>query len=272
MEAAPASAAAIEQSRIRLERLGFFSKAEVETVELPGYDDLIDIDFTVEEQSFGSIGGSLGYSQWAGLIIGLNLEQNNFMGTGRQVGLNLNSSRYQSLASISTAIYEDGVSRGFSVFYRKTDLSEINVASYSTDTVGAQMTFGYPISETQRLGFNVGITDTEITSGRYAVQEIRTSPRLIPGVDQYYVSTRQANGLYDGAESLFPVTDLPEEAFANLSFDGFLDLNGSAFTNWSITGSWLQSTLNRGSQQLRDIKLLVRTGHVARFRSGVFQG
>ena len=34
MEAAPASAAAIEQSRIRLERLGFFSKAEVETVEL----------------------------------------------------------------------------------------------------------------------------------------------------------------------------------------------------------------------------------------------
>ena len=256
MEAAPASAAAIEQSRIRLERLGFFSKAEVETVELPGYDDLIDIDFTVEEQSFGSIGGSLGYSQWAGLIIGLNLEQNNFMGTGRQVGLNLNSSRYQSLASINYSnpyFTEDGVSRGFSVFYRKTDLSEINVASYSTDTVGAQMTFGYPISETQRLGFNVGITDTEITSGRYAVQEIRTSPRLIPGVDQYYVSTRQANGLYDGAESLFPVTDLPEEAFANLSFDGFLDLNGSAFTNWSITGSWLQSTLNRGQLATRGI-------------------
>ena len=70
MEAAPASAAAIEQSRIRLERLGYFKQAEVETVELPGYDDLIDVDFTVEEQSFGSIGGSLGYSQFAGLIVG----------------------------------------------------------------------------------------------------------------------------------------------------------------------------------------------------------
>ena len=44
----------IEQSRIRLERLGYFKQAEVETVELPGYDDLIDVDFTVEEQSFGS--------------------------------------------------------------------------------------------------------------------------------------------------------------------------------------------------------------------------
>ena len=256
MEAAPASAAAIEQSRIRLERLGFFSTAEVETVELPGYDDLVDIDFTVEEQSFGSIGGSLGYSQWAGLIVGLNLQQNNFMGTGRQVGLNLNSSAYQSLASINYSnpyFTEDGVSRGFSLFYRKTDLSEINVASYTTDTVGAQMTFGYPISETQRLGFNVGITDTEITSGRYAVQEIRTSPRLIPGVDQYYVSTRLPNGLYDGPEELFPITDLPDEAFATTSSDGFLDQNGDAFTNWSITGSWLQSTLNRGQLATRGV-------------------
>ena len=256
MEAAPASSAAIEQSRIRLERLGFFSTAEVETVELPGYDDLVDIDFTVEEQSFGSIGGSLGYSQWAGLILGLNLQQNNFMGTGRQVGLNLNSSRYQSLASINYSnpyFTEDGVSRGFSLFYRKTDLSEINVASYTTDTVGVQMTFGYPISETQRLGFNVGITDTEITSGRYAVQEIRTSPRLIPGVEQYYVSTRQPTGLYDGPEELFPITDLPDEAFATLRSDGFLDQNGDSFTNWSITGSWLQSTLNRGQLATRGV-------------------
>ena len=185
MEAAPASAAAIEQSRIRLQRLGFFSSAEVETVELPGYDDLVDIDFSVEEQSFGSVGGSLGYSQFAGLIVGLNLQQNNFLGTGRQVGLNLNTSQWQSVASINynnPYFTEDGVSRGFSVFYRKSDLSEINVASYTTNTVGATMSFGYPISETQRLGFNLGITNTDITSGRYAVQEIRTSPRLITGV------------------------------------------------------------------------------------------
>ena len=219
MEAAPASAAAIEQSRIRLQRLGFFSSAEVETVELPGYDDLVDIDFSVEEQSFGSIGGSLGYSQFAGLIVGLNLQQNNFLGTGRQVGLNLNTSQWQSVASINynnPYFTEDGVSRGFSVFYRKSDLSEINVASYTTNTVGATMSFGYPISETQRLGFNLGITNTDITSGRYAVQEIRTSPRLITGVEQYYTSTRQLDGTYSGPEELFPITDLPPEAFVNL--------------------------------------------------------
>ena len=57
MESAPASSSAIEQSRIRLERLGFFKTATVETTEVPGSDDLIDVDFSVEEQSFGSIGG-----------------------------------------------------------------------------------------------------------------------------------------------------------------------------------------------------------------------
>ncbi|GIR70962.1 MAG: hypothetical protein CM15mP74_22130 [Halieaceae bacterium] len=71
---------------------------------------------------------------------------------------------------------EDGVSRGFSVFYRKTDLSKINVASYTTDTWGGSVNFGYPISETQRLGFSLGVTDTKITSGQYAVQEIAASP------------------------------------------------------------------------------------------------
>ena len=254
MEAAPASAAAIEQSRVRLQRLGFFSTAEVETVEIPGYDDLIDLDFSVEEQSFGSIGGSLGYSQFAGLIVGLNLQQNNFMGTGRQVGLNLNTSKWQSVASINYSnpyFTEDGVSRGFSVFYRKSDLSEINVASYTTNTVGATMSFGYPVSEIERLGFSVGITDTEITSGQYAVQEIRTSPRLIPGVDLYFVPTRLPDGTFSGPEELFPIADLPPEAFATISSDGFLDQNGDAFTNWSITGTWLKSTLNRGQLATR---------------------
>jgi len=256
MEAAPASAAAIEQSRIRLERLGYFKQAEVETIELPGYDDLIDIDFTVEEQSFGSVGGSLGYSQYSGLIVGLNLQQNNFMGSGRQVGINLNSSRYQKAASLNYQnpyFTEDGVSRGFSLFYRRTDLSEINVASYTTDTVGLNMTFGYPISETQRLGVSVGLTDTEITSGRYAVQEIRTSPRLIPGIDQYYVSTLQPDGLYSGPEVLLPISELPESALAEIASDGFLDVNGDSFTNLAVTGSWLQSTLNRGQLATRGV-------------------
>ena len=184
----------------------------METTEVPGSDDLIDVDFSVEEQSFGSIGGSLGYAQDAGLILGLNLQQNNFLGTGRRVGVSLNSSRYQDVISLNyTNPYftEDGVSRGFGIFYRKTDLSKINVASYTTDTWGASMNFGYPISETQRLGFSLGVTDTKITSGQYAVQEIAASPRLAPDIEYWYYSTLQPDGTYAAAEVLEPIDTIP---------------------------------------------------------------
>ncbi|MGB0765853.1 MAG: outer membrane protein assembly factor BamA, partial [Luminiphilus sp.] len=256
MESAPASAAAIEQGRVRLQRLGFFKTVEVETNEVAGHDDLIDVDYTVEEQSFGSIGGSIGYAQDAGLILGLNLQQNNFLGTGKRVGISLNSSRYQDVISLNyTNPYftEDGVSRGFSVFYRKTDLSEINVASYTTDTVGANMNFGYPISETQRLGFSFGVADTKITAGQFAVQEIKASPRLDPFVENWYESTLQADGTYAAAEVLRPISELPITALTIPDQLGFLDLNGDEYLNWTVTGSWLQSTLNRGQLATRGV-------------------
>ncbi len=254
MESAPASSAAIEQSRIRLERLGFFKTAESEVVEVPGHDDLVDVDFTVEEQSFGSIGGSLGYAQDAGLILGLNLQQNNFLGTGRRVGISLNSSRWQDMISFNyTNPYftEDGVSRGFSVYYRKTDLSEINVASYTTDTVGLNLNFGYPISETQRLSFSFGVSDTNITAGQYAVQEIKSSPRLADGIDNWYTSTLQADGTYSAPEVLLPIADIPYSALTFPPEPGFLDQNGDQFLNYTVSASWLQSTLNRGQLATR---------------------
>ncbi|MCB1676693.1 MAG: outer membrane protein assembly factor BamA [Halioglobus sp.] len=249
MESAPASAAAIEQSRIRLERLGYFSKATVETPEVPGHDDLIDVAFEVEEQSSGSIGASLGFAQDAGLILGLNLQQDNFLGTGKRIGIGLNSSRYQDVYNFSyTNPYftEDGVSRGFNIFYRSTDLSEVNVASYTTDTLGGSINFGYPIKETERLGFSFGVSNTEITAGRYAVQEIKASPRFEKGVDNWYESTARPDGTFAAVEQLMPLDVLPPQYTVTPREPGFLDKNGDQFLNWTITTSWSQSTLNRG--------------------------
>jgi len=253
MESAPASAAAIEQSRVRLERLGYFSKATVETPGVAGHDDLIDVDYTVEEQSSGSIGASIGYAQDAGIILGLNLEQDNFMGTGKRIGIGLNSSRYQDLYNFSyTNPYytEDGVSRGFNLFYRSTDLEEVNVANYSTNTLGAAINYGYPLSETQRLGFSFGAANTEIDTGQFAVQEIEASPRFIDGVDDWFESTR-VDGKYTGPEELQPLSVLPPSYEVNPANQGFLDENGNDFLNYTVTSSWTQSTLNRGRMATR---------------------
>ncbi len=259
MESAPASAAAIEQSRVRLQRLGYFSSATVETPEVAGHDDLIDVEYAVVEQSSGSIGASFGFAQDAGLILGVNLQQDNFMGTGKRIGIGLNSSRYQDVYNFSyTNPYytEDGVSRGFNIFYRSTDLEEVNISNYSTNTLGAAINFGYPIKETERLGFSFGVSNTEINTGRFAVQEIEASPRLIDDVDDWYESTRQSNGTYSSVEELLSVQPIGAgglpESYLNIADEpGFLDENGNEFLNWTITTSWTQSTLNRGRMATR---------------------
>jgi outer membrane protein insertion porin family len=255
MESAPASAAAIEQSRIRLERLGFFSRATVETPEVAGHDDLIDVDFEVEEQSSGSIGASFGFAQDAGLILGLNLQQDNFMGSGKRIGIGLNSSKYQDVYNFNyTNPYytEDGVSRGFNIFYRSTDLEEVNIASYSTNTFGGAINFGYPIKETERLGFSFGVSNTDITTGRFAVQEIQASPRLERGVEDWFQSTFDlSTRTYSDVEKLLSLDVLPQDYLVKPDAPGFLDENGNKFLNWTVTSSWSQSTLNRGRMATR---------------------
>ena len=78
----------IENSKVRLERLGYFKEVNVETIPVPGTEDQVDIEFSVEEESTSSIGGSIGYSDF-GLNLGLNLQDQNFLGTGNRVSIGL---------------------------------------------------------------------------------------------------------------------------------------------------------------------------------------
>ena len=173
-EGAWASDDKIEQSRVRLERLGFFKEVNVETVPVPGTDDQIDVKFRVDEETTGNVGGNLGYSDF-GLMIGFNLQERYFLGTGNSVGIAINKSIYQEVYNLS--FYDpyftiDGASRGYSLYYRKTDYGEFNIANYTSDSQGLGIQFGYPISDTQRVGLNLTYDKTEIDQGTLPVRDI----------------------------------------------------------------------------------------------------
>ena len=173
-EGAWASDNLIENSKIRLERLGFFKEVEVETIPVPGTEDQVDIEYTVEEESTSSIGGSIGYSDF-GMNIGLNLADNNFLGTGNRFNLGVSKSIYQEAYNISffdPYFTMDGVSRGYSIYFRETDYGEYNIANYLTNSMGAGVQFGYPISDTQRVGLNLNFDNTDIDSGSLPAREI----------------------------------------------------------------------------------------------------
>ncbi|MDG2070892.1 MAG: outer membrane protein assembly factor BamA [Pseudomonadales bacterium] len=175
MEGGWASTAAIDHSKLRLERLGFFKEVTVETPQVPGTEDQIDVNYSVEEQPSGAISASLGYAGDVGLIIGANYQENNVFGTGNSINIGINRSDFQksfNFSFLDPYYTVDGVSRGYSVFFRKSDFQERNIARFSTDTYGGSVNFGYPVSEVSRLGFSFGYENTTLKEGIFPAQEI----------------------------------------------------------------------------------------------------
>lgn len=167
MEAAVASNELIEQSKIRLEKTGYFKTVNVETVPVPGTDDQVDIEYSVEEQQSGSFSASVGFSQSSGIILGFQLQQDNFLGTGKKVGVGISNS--DTLTEYSYSFVDpyytvDGVSRGFNVYYRERDFDEDNTSAFSTDEFGGGVNFGYPIDEYQRLNFGASVEQVTINT------------------------------------------------------------------------------------------------------------
>lgn len=206
MEGGWASTYLIDQSKTRLERLGYFKEVSVETPAVAGVDDQVDVNYSVEEQSSGSITASVGFAQSAGLILGGSITQNNFLGTGNSASLGLTRSEYQSKYNIGfTDPYftKDGVSLGYNAFYNKTDYNDYyddGVSYYSINSYGAGATLGYPINETSRISFGLTAQHDSIEPGTYSADEI-----------------------YD-----------------------FIDREGKEFTNFKANLGWSESTLNKG--------------------------
>ena len=206
MEGGWASTYLIDQSKTRLERLGYFKEVNVETPAVAGVDDQVDVNYSVEEPSSGSITASVGFAQSAGLILGGSITQNNFLGTGNSASLGLTRSEYQSKYNIGfTDPYftKDGVSLGYNAFYNKTDYNDYyddGVSYYSINSYGAGATLGYPINETSRISFGLTAQHDSIEPGTYSADEI-----------------------YD-----------------------FIDREGKEFTNFKANLGWSESTLNKG--------------------------
>ena len=164
----------IEAGKVRLERLGYFKEVNVETVPVPETDDQIDIIYTVEEETTGSVGGNIGYSDF-GLMLGFNLQEQNFLGSGNTVGIGINKNIYSEMYNISYMnpyATRDAVSLGYNIYFRETDYGEFNVANYLTNSNGIGAQFGYPISDISRLGFNVTYDKTDIDIGTLPAREI----------------------------------------------------------------------------------------------------
>lgn len=175
MEGGWISTSKVDRSKVRLRRLGYFEDVNVETPEVPGSTDLVDVNFTVKERPSGNLLLGLGFSQSAGLIFNTNVTQDNFLGSGKSVSFAFNNSeinRTFRLGYWNPYWTIDGVARGFDLTYSELDAGNRNIIRYDQKTVSGGMNFGIPISEFNYVNAGISYESTEINTNPFFLDPI----------------------------------------------------------------------------------------------------
>lgn len=225
----------IRLSRDRVDRLGYFTNVEVEILDIPGAPDQVDLSIAVAEKPTGSLQLGAGYSSAEKLSFSFGIQQENFMGTGHHLGLDLNTSEYRRTLVFSTTdpyFTQSGVSRTLDVYYR-TDKPYDNMNSnYSLITAGGSVRFGVPFSEIDTVYFGLGAENNRIKPG--------TS---IPASYLHYADT------YGYRSNSFPLTI----GWGRDSRDSALAPNSGRYqrfnSEWSFTGDTRYIKANYQIQQ-----------------------
>lgn len=219
----------IKRSKERLDRTQFFDSVDIETPAVPGNTDQVDLNINVAEKSTGSVQFGAGLSSNEGVVLGFNVSQQNFLGTGNRVNAQINTSNLNTIYSLSyTDPYftPDGISRGFDIYRRDVDTdtnTTSNIGTYQSSSYGLGVRFGLPLTE--RSSFNIGLTG-DITS----IDLQSNSPKQYidfcdntSGCDANSIQVR-AGWTYDSRDNLlFPNRGVLQRLSAEVSVPG-LDL------------------------------------------------
>ncbi len=248
------SQAAIDRSRIRMQRLTYFESVNVETPAVPGTDDQIDVVITVKERAAGSFSIGLGFSQIQGLIASLSVQQDNFLGSGKRVGFSVSHSSIINSINVSYENpywTEDGVSRGFFLRFQEFDQAGANISTFTSTEAAVGMSMGIPLTEVSFVRAGLGIRSTDLNIGSFV--------RELEFLDPDDASNTLCNDI-NGNDTC------PETYFIPRPFDPLsqsLDHNGNGqledserdFDSIDLTASWSRDTRNhflnptRGSSQ-----------------------
>jgi outer membrane protein insertion porin family len=162
----------IRRSRDRVDRLGFFTNVAVDSVEVPNAPDQVDLTLTVAEKPTGNLQLGAGYSSGDKFSIMAGIRQENFMGSGNYLGLEVNTSKSSRQLVVSTVdpyFTADGVSRTIDVYSRITKPLTGQTGDYSFVTNGASVRFGVPFTESDTVYLGGGVESLHIRKGATAL-------------------------------------------------------------------------------------------------------
>jgi len=216
------SAAKIARSKERVDKLDYFKEVNVETPAVAGTTDQVDVQVRVEEKPTGNVMAGAGFSSTEGLILSGAVSQANVLGSGNYLSVQANTSKVNKVYALSyTNPYytDDGLSLGFDIYSRKVDSTSLSVTAYTTNTTGAGLRLGVPITETDTVGFGLGYERTSSTvdttaSPVYAdfVSTFGTSYSILRGEASWARDTRDSR--------IYPMKGTFQRAFGEIGLPG----------------------------------------------------
>jgi outer membrane protein insertion porin family len=155
----------IKLSKERVDRLGYFKEVDIETSEVAGSPDQVDLLVRVEEKPTGNLLVGAGYSNAEKFTFTASVKQENVFGSGNYLGVEVNTSQYNRtlvLSTIDPYWTVDGISRAIDLYYRTSRPYNTLGDAYSLKTPGATIRFGIPFSEYDTVFLGLGFERTEI--------------------------------------------------------------------------------------------------------------
>ena len=158
----------LRASRDRVDRLGFFKDVQIDSQEIPGTPDQVDINLTVVEKPTGNLSFGAGYSSADKLTFQFGIKQENIFGSGNYLGVDVNTSKLNRslvLTSVDPYFTEDGISRSIDGYYRTISPVSAVTGDYQVQTIGTSLKFGIPINPTNTIYVGGGLERNKIITG-----------------------------------------------------------------------------------------------------------
>lgn len=147
----------VRESERRLRLLEYFEDVSTSTTPVPNTNNQVDIEFKLKEKPAAKATVSAGYGGNAGFQFGASVNQPNFLGTGRIVGVDFSTNstgQNYSFNYYNPYYYSNRIGRGFNFNYKESKFGRRNeVANYRSTTLLGGMNYNILLTDYSSLQF-----------------------------------------------------------------------------------------------------------------------
>jgi outer membrane protein insertion porin family len=152
----------LDRSRNRVRALGYFEEVEI-TEKAGSRPDRTVVDLEVKEQATGELSFAAGFSSVDSFLVDLSVSQRNLRGRGQTLVARVSASDRQQFVDFrfqEPRFLDRNLSAGMEIFSTRSDF--LDVSDFESETIGAGINFGFPVTENTGLQLRYRIQSDEI--------------------------------------------------------------------------------------------------------------